>query len=78
MSEQTKQPNSKKSNGRLNNYAKYSNLAFVMIAIICIGVFGGIKLDEIVKFKFPVFTVLFSILFVFLSIYYAVKDFIKK
>jgi hypothetical protein len=28
--------------------------------------------------KFPIFTILFSILAVFSSIYYAIKDFIKK
>jgi len=62
---------------KLNNYGKYSNLAFSMIAIILIGVFGGVKLDEWLELTFPVFTVILSILSVFLAIYYAIKDFIK-
>jgi F0F1-type ATP synthase assembly protein I len=63
---------------KLQNYAKYSNLAFSMIMIILIGVFGGVKLDEWLAMKFPVFTVVLSISAVFLAIYYAIKDFIKK
>ncbi|MDA3778735.1 MAG: AtpZ/AtpI family protein [Bacteroidales bacterium] len=60
-------------------YLKYSNLAFQMIAIIMVAVFGGIKLDEVIqKIEFPLFTFVFSILGVVFAIYYAIKDFIKK
>jgi hypothetical protein len=62
----------------LESYARYSNLAFQMFAIIGIGVFGGVKLDQWLKLKFPVFTVLFSILSVSAAIYNAVKDLLKK
>ncbi|MDD5570185.1 MAG: AtpZ/AtpI family protein [Bacteroidales bacterium] len=62
---------------QFNNYTKYTNLAFTMIVIILVGVFAGFKLDEFLKWKFPVFTVVLSILSVILAIYYAVKDFIK-
>ncbi len=62
---------------KLSSYAKYSNLAFQMIAIILIGVFGGMKLDEWLKLSFPIFTVVLSVAAVLLSMYYAVKDFIK-
>ena len=61
----------------LNNYAKYSTLAFQMIAIILLGVFGGIQLDKVVPVEFPLFTVLFTILSVILSMYYAIKDLLK-
>lgn len=67
--------NSKK---QLNNYAKYSAIAFQMIAVILIGVFGGKKLDEYLNFETPVFTIIFSLLSVFASIYLVLKDFIKK
>jgi F0F1-type ATP synthase assembly protein I len=63
---------------QLNNYARYSGLAFQMAAIILIGVFGGLKLDRWTGWKFPLFTVVFSLLSVFAAIYVAVKDFIKK
>ena len=72
---QNKKSNKEKS--KLTNYAKYSSIAFQMLLIILIGVFGGIKLDKYLNWEFPVFTVVFSILSVFLSIYFAIKDFIK-
>lgn len=62
----------------LESYARYSNLAFQMFAIIGLGVFGGVKLDEWLKIGFPVFTVLMSIFSVFAAIYIAIKDLIKK
>jgi hypothetical protein len=62
----------------LENYARYSNLAFQMFAIIGIGVFGGVKLDQWLNLGFPVFTVLLSILSVAASIYTAVKDLLRK
>ncbi len=67
----------KRSPSQLNNYARYSGLAFQMIAIILVGVFGGIKLDEIVTWEFPVFTLVLTLLAVVASMYYAVKDLIK-
>ncbi len=63
---------------RLNDYARYSGLAFQMIAIILIGVFAGIKLDEWLALKFPVFTLVLTLLSVFLSIFFAIRDFLKK
>jgi hypothetical protein len=49
-----------------------------MIAIILVGVFGGVKLDQIVRWEFPVFTLVLTILAVLMSMYYAVKDLIRK
>ena len=49
-----------------------------MIAIILVGVFGGIKLDQAVRWEFPVFTLVFTLLAVLMSIYYAVKDLIRN
>jgi F0F1-type ATP synthase assembly protein I len=62
----------------LEGYARYTSIAFQMIAIILLGVFGGIKLDEWLTWKFPVFTVVFSIVAVMLSIYSVVSDLLKK
>jgi len=53
-------------------------MAVQMIAIILIGVFGGIKLDEVLSLKFPVFTLVLTLLSVFLSIFFAIRDFLKK
>jgi F0F1-type ATP synthase assembly protein I len=59
------------------NFARYSGIAFQMIAIILITVWGGIKLDKIAGFEKPVFTVILSLLGVFAAIYTVVKDFIR-
>ena len=62
----------------LNNYAKYSGIALQMLVIILLGVWGGVKIDEWLSLKFPVFTVLLSLLSVFFAIYSVVKDLLKK
>ncbi|MEI6489297.1 MAG: AtpZ/AtpI family protein [Bacteroidota bacterium] len=63
----------------LNNYAKYSAMGFQMGAIIFVGMYGGIKLDEYLGIKkFPVFTLLLSLAAVFGAIYLVIKDFLKK
>ena len=62
----------------LNAYVKYSSLAFQMGLIIGLGVYGGVQLDKLTGWKFPLFTLLLSIGSVALAIYIAIKDFIKK
>ena len=62
----------------LESYARYSSLAFQMFAIIGLGIFGGVKLDQWLKIGFPVCTVLLSIFSVAAAIYIAIKDLIKK
>ncbi|RLD36393.1 MAG: hypothetical protein DRI73_00780 [Bacteroidetes bacterium] len=62
----------------LYNYARFSGLAFQMGIIIFAGVYGGIKLDEKVKWETPVFTIVLSLLSVIISLYIVLKDFIKK
>lgn len=69
--------NQEKTAKSLSNYAQYSGLAFQMIAIILIGVFGGIKLDKWLEFRFPIFTVVLSLLATGLAIYYGIKDFLR-
>lgn len=64
-------------NKGLNDFGRYSGMAFQMIAIILVTTWGGIQLDKLVKFHTPVFTIILSILGVFAAIYTAVKDFIK-
>ena len=64
-------------NKGLNDFARYSGMAFQMIAIILITTWGGIELDKLAKFNTPVFTIILSLLGVFAAIYTALKDFIK-
>ena len=67
----------KQQNKGIQNFARYSGLAFQMVAIILVTSFGGKKLDEILGFEVPVFTIVLSLLGVFAAIYTSVKDFIK-
>ena len=66
----------KKKKKYLDSYARYSSIGFQMLAIILLGVFGGVKIDQWLKLGAPVFTVILSLLSVILAIYYAVKDFL--
>lgn len=66
-----------KEKNKFKAYAKYSNMAFQMIAIILIGTFGGLKLDEYLALGFPIFTVSLSLISVVLAIYISVKDLLK-
>jgi len=70
-------PSLEKKKKSLDSYTRYSSIAFQMLVIILAGVFGGIKLDEWLGLSIPVFTVVFSILAVILSIYTVTKDLMK-
>lgn len=62
----------------LNAYVKYSSLAFQMGVIIGLGMFAGLQLDKLISWRFPLFTLVFSLSAVALAIYIAIKDFLKK
>jgi F0F1-type ATP synthase assembly protein I len=64
-------------NKGVRDFARYSGMAFQMIGIILITVWGGVKLDKLTGWNTPVFTIVLSLLGVFAAIYTAVKDFIK-
>lgn len=49
-----------------------------MAIIILAGTWGGIKLDEKCKLKFPVFTVVLSFSSVIIAMYIILKEFIGK
>ena len=78
--EESRQTKNKKNhqNSGLNDYAKYSGLAFQMGAVIAVTVWGGVKLDELTENDKSVFTIIFSLFGVFTAIYIAIKDFLKK
>ncbi len=67
-----------KTKTRLNNWAKYSGLSIQMVIIILVGFFGGLKLDEFLQWKYPIFTVVLSLLAIFAALWFAIKDFLKK
>ena len=74
---QKKENNTDNQKPPLYSYAKYSGIAFQMVFIILLGVFGGRYIDTYFNLKFPIFTVILSILSVFLSIYTVIRDLLK-
>lgn len=82
MKEQLSQKNQKKpakkpGNKGLQDFGKYSGLAFQMIIIILAMTWCGVKLDKLLGLSTPVFTAILSLLGVFAGIYIAIKDFIR-
>ena len=61
-----------------NAYVKYSGLAIQMMLIIGGGTYGGFRIDKLLGWRIPVFTLVLSLLSVGLAIWYAVKDLLKK
>jgi F0F1-type ATP synthase assembly protein I len=61
-----------------NNFMKYASMGTQIAVTILIGVFAGIKLDAWLGLKFPVFTVVLSLVAVVAGMYLAVKDLLKK
>ena len=59
-------------------YAKYSSLAMQMIVIMVAGAFGGKALDEWLQWKFPVFTLVLTILAVVIAIVYGMREIFKQ
>jgi F0F1-type ATP synthase assembly protein I len=80
---QDQQQQSKKKNPKslgnkgIRDFARYSGMAFQMVGIILVTTWGGVKLDKVLGFEKPVFTIILSLLGVFAAIYTSVKDFIK-
>ena len=62
-----------KKNSPIHQYAKYTNLAFEMGAVIALGVFGGIKLDKLLNIS-PLFTILCSLAGIALSLYFIIRS----
>ena len=61
---------------KIDDFIRYSSLAFEMVVIMGIGVFAGVKIDSWLGFKFPVFTLVLMILSVIGAIYYAIRKFL--
>ena len=60
-----------------NNFLRFTSMATQMAVIIACGVFGGIELDNYLSNQIPVFTLVFSLLGVGVSMYMVIKDLSK-
>lgn len=63
---------------RMNTFAKYSAISFQMLAAIGLLTFAGYKLDQYLASKTPVFTALFGVAGVIISLYQVVKQLNKN
>lgn len=70
------EPEEKKKN--VNNFARYSGISVQMLVTIGLFAFGGYKLDGYLHSKTPLFTAIFSILGVVISLYQVVKQLNKS
>ncbi|TSA35944.1 MAG: AtpZ/AtpI family protein [Porphyromonadaceae bacterium] len=58
----------------LRDYARYSNLAFKLIAVILAAFFIGWQIDKWINIGFPLFTLLLSIGGLIITMYLLIKD----
>lgn len=63
---------------QLNAYLKYSGLAFQMLGTIGLAVWGGMRLDEYLELRFPVFLLVFTLLAVVASLILTIKSLPKN
>ncbi len=75
---QSNKLDSEKKKRQLREAARYSGLAFQMIAIILLVLFAGMQADKYMGNDFHGFTALGAFLGVILSLYISLKDFFKK
>ena len=70
--------NQQKQKKQLHKYARFSGIAFQMFAIIGIGSFAGVKLDERFPNKYSLYTVFLSLFSVILAIFIVVRRIISS
>ena len=58
----------------VNNYIKYSGIAFQMFAIIGVTTFAGYKIDKHAQHSTPWVTAMLSLIGVFISLYLVIKS----
>ena len=78
MSNPQKEDQKTKKREYLNQYVKYSTVGFQMIAIIAGGALLGDWLDEKYNDSGRLYTIVFSLLSIFLALYLALKELLKK
>lgn len=70
-------PKEKPPKKQPNKLLLFSGIAFQMSAIIFVGAFIGIKLDEKYPNEHHLYTTLFSLVFVIISLYLVIRQVIK-
>ena len=57
------------------NTGRYTGIAFKMLGIVIAGALIGHFLDAYIQYKLPIYTLVFSIVGVYLSMYVIIKEF---
>ena len=70
------EPEPSQKESPIHQYAVYSNLAFEMGAVIALGVFGGVKLDNLLNIS-PLFTILCSLASIAIAMYLIIRSLTK-
>ena len=70
----SKEHNHKKITNPLRQYARYSGIAFQMMAVMAFSAWLGLKTDELLNLQFPLFTLLFIISALGLILYKIVRS----
>jgi hypothetical protein len=68
----------RKNKNRFDDFIRYSSLAFEMMAIIALGTFLGFKIDQWLENEFKGFTLGLMILSVIGSVFYSIRNLLKK
>ncbi|MBJ2173493.1 AtpZ/AtpI family protein [Aureibaculum sp. A20] len=66
--------NKEKPKKQLNTYARFSGIAIQMFAIIGIGSYAGVKLDEHFPNTHNIYTIVLSLASVLISIYIVIRQ----
>lgn len=69
-------PKNQKPKRQLDDFIRYSSLAFEMIVIMGLGTWIGVKIDQWLNLNFPAFTLGLMILSVIAAVYQAIRKFI--
>ena len=75
MADNKEQNDRKKS---LDTYIRFSTVAIQMAVIITAGALGGHWLDGYLELKFPIFTVVLSLICIGLALYLVIKEVLKN
>ena len=63
--------------GKYRNTMKYVGLGSQLMALLLVGVWGGMKLDKLTGWKFPLFVVTLPLLALGISLWQLVREFNK-
>ena len=59
---------------RVNKWVRFSGMGFQMGLVIFLGTWGGMKLDEKYPNEHKVYTIILSLLSVFIALYLVIKE----